>query len=395
MASAAIQTDTNSETLSQIQHSHNMAVRVLQKTRERHIMSNPPRTGPTFKISEAASLVCRSASAIRVAEDEGRLPAKERNDLGRRQGYTLEDLDRMRGLFETRPWKQPDDPTAIVAIQNFKGGVGKSTLSVHLAQYLAVRGYRVLLADADAQASSTMMFGYIPDHDLDETDTLYGLLADPRPGKVKQLIRKTHYHNLDLIPANLKLYNSEYELAARIHKHGFQVLNTLSVYLAEIVNDYDVIILDPPPALGMVSLSVLYAANALIVPVPPSIIDFASTTSFLGMLEETLTTLGEHDMMPEYGFIQMILSKHDSSQSQSEIAELIDAVYGKMVFNSRIRSSAEFGNASARLQSVFDLSSATTNHQVRSRCLSQLNNAGAELEKHVRALWPSTASTEV
>src|SRR3546814_5202128 len=60
----------------------------------------------------------------------------------------------MRGLFSTRPWRAADDPCCVVAVQNFKGGVGKSTLSVHLAQYLAIQGYRVALIDCDSQARS-------------------------------------------------------------------------------------------------------------------------------------------------------------------------------------------------------------------------------------------------
>src|SRR3546814_6652502 len=82
----------------------------------------------------------------------------------------------MRGLFGTRPWRSADDPCCVMAVQNFKGGVGKSTLAVHLAQYLAIQGYRVALIDCDSQASATTLFGYVPDLDLTEDDTLYPFL---------------------------------------------------------------------------------------------------------------------------------------------------------------------------------------------------------------------------
>lgn len=382
------QTDSSSTTLDEITRCHNLAVSVLQTVKARNI-DQPPRTGPMFPISQAASLVGRSASAIRMAEAEMRLPPHDRNEFGRRQGYSLRELDNMRTVFETKPNRADTDPTAIIACQNFKGGVGKSTISVHMAQYLAVRGYRVLLIDADAQASTTMMFGYIPDQDLDELDTIYPLLSVDPPRTMGELIRKTHYHNLDLIPANLKLYNAEYELAARIPKHGFGVLGALGKQIQSVADNYDVIIMDPPPALGMVSLSVLYAANALVIPLPPSIIDFASTTSFLGMLKDTMNTLGEYDMRPDYGFIRMILSKCEPNQAHEQIADAVNQVFGRMVFDTPIRSSAEFGNASARLQSVYDLTSTTTNHAVRQRCLTQLNSAGRELEDDIISLWPS------
>src|SRR3546814_3201438 len=84
----------------------------------------------------------------------------------------------MRGLFGTRPWRAATDPGCVIAVQNFKGGVGKSTLAVHLAQYLAIKGYRVALVDCDSQASATTLFGYVPDLDLTEDDTLYPFLRE-------------------------------------------------------------------------------------------------------------------------------------------------------------------------------------------------------------------------
>src|SRR3546814_1187493 len=79
------------------------------------------------------------------------LPPPPRTENNRRVGYTLAQLNDMRGLFGTRPWRSADDPCCVMAVQNFKGGVGKSTLAVHLAQYLAIQGYRVALIDCDSQ----------------------------------------------------------------------------------------------------------------------------------------------------------------------------------------------------------------------------------------------------
>ena len=97
----------------------------------------------------------------------------------------------------------------VVAVSSGKGGVGKSTIALHLAQHFAINGYRVLFIDCDSQASSTMMFGYRPDVDLEEEDTLYGHFHNPELLGVRKIIRKTHFHGLDLIPSNLRLYNLE------------------------------------------------------------------------------------------------------------------------------------------------------------------------------------------
>ena len=249
------------------------------------------RREPIFPIGQAAALVQRTPAAIREAEKDGRLPEPERAPNNRRVGYTLAQLNDMRGAFGTRPWRSDDDPCAVLAVQNFKGGVGKSTLSVHLAQFLAIRGYRTLLVDCDSQASATTVFGYVPDLDLEEDETLYPLLRQDELTSLDYSIRKTHFDGLDLIPANLRLFQSEYELAARMARGQSGLLDRLREGLMSVEDRYDAIIIDPPPALGAISLSVLRAANALVVPVPPTVMDFSSTAAFLSMLEETMEVL--------------------------------------------------------------------------------------------------------
>jgi chromosome partitioning protein len=121
---------------------------VLQKLRDSARSARADdRREPTFTISKAAELVGRTPAAIRDAEKDGRLPEPARSDNNRRERYTLAQLNDMRGVFGTRPYRAPEDPCCVVAVQNFKGGVGKSTVAVHLAQYLAIRGYRVALLD--------------------------------------------------------------------------------------------------------------------------------------------------------------------------------------------------------------------------------------------------------
>src|SRR3546814_1074186 len=87
---------------------------------------------------------------------------------------------------------------------------------------------------------------------------------------VRKIIRKTHFHGLDLIPANLKLYNLEYEIAGYLAQNqSFDIIDMIAQAIEDVVDDYDVVIMDPPPALGMVSMAVLQAANAMVIPMPP------------------------------------------------------------------------------------------------------------------------------
>ena len=133
-----------------------------------------------FGIAEAAQLLGCSTNRIRMAEDDGRLPPPPAGDNGRRLGYTVEDLLNMRSVLGASPYRSADDEPAIIAVQNFKGGVGKSTVTTHLAHYFAVQGYRVLVVDCDSQATTTTLFGFNPHFNITREETLYPYLSiDP------------------------------------------------------------------------------------------------------------------------------------------------------------------------------------------------------------------------
>jgi len=378
---------------------YNKAQHVLGQLREQSIDTETGiKTAPRFAISKAAELVGRGASAIREAEKEGRLPERERTASNRRVNYTLGDLNHMREVFGTRPWRDPADPLSILAVQNFKGGVGKSTIAVHLAQYLAIRGYRVLLMDCDSQASTTMMFGLVPDRDVDEIATLYGYLHDEGMIGLRPLLRKTHFDNLWLLPANLKLYNAEYEIAAFIAqrgKEGYAFIDKISEAIATVADDFDIVILDPPPALGMISLSVLTAANAMIIPMPPSMIDFSSTASFLSMLGSTMQQLAQlRGRSPVYNFVRLVASKADDNKSMHrEIIKMAQRLFGSAMLRSSLKDSAEIDNASSRLSTVYELDRPITSHEVHARCVGHLNAVNAEIELEIRRTWPSHAAS--
>ena len=348
------------------------------------------RREPLFTISEAADLVGRTPAAIRDAEKDGRLPEPPRTETNRRVGYTLAQVNDMRGVFGTRPWRKPEDPCAVIAVQNFKGGVGKSTLSVHLAQYLAIQGYRVCLIDCDSQASSTTLFGYVPDLDLTENQTLYPFLREDDMKSLDYALLDTHFDGLKLIPANLNLFQSEYEISARMARGGTRLLDRLAQGIASIADRFDVVILDPPPALGAISLSVLRAANALIIPVPPTVMDFSSTASFLTMLDETLNTLASRDMAPDLNFVRIVASKVDENKSmQKELIALMRQVFGMAMIRTPMKDSAEIDNVTARLMTVYEMNTPMTSKAVRDRCLTYLNGVNEEILLDVRQTWPS------
>jgi chromosome partitioning protein len=341
-----------------------------------------------FSITRTAEMVSRTSEAIRQAELDGRLPAPRIGANGRREGYTLAEVNHMRDVFGTRPRRGEQDPPIILAVQNFKGGVGKSTLTCHIAQYLALRGYRVAVVDCDSQASCTTIFGFNPDIDIEDEQTLLPFFRHGGAADLDYALRPTPWAGIDLIPANLGLYQAEYEAAARLRGNP-DALDRLRRGVESMADRYDVVLLDPPPALGMVSLAVLRAANALLIPTPPSTVDFASTSHFLSMIVDTLQTLEDHGLGSRgYHFLRVVATKVDEGKSaHTQIREMMQAVFGSDMLTNCLLDSAEIDNANVQLRTVYELpNSGSRTHE---RCRNNLDRLNGEIELLIRKAWPS------
>lgn len=380
-------------TLSELTLLTRRAATVIERLRERVFAPNSEkRLDIRFNVRTAAEMVGRTEKAIRDAEADGRLPQPDKDaETGRRTGYTLLQVNRMREVFGTLPHRGADDPPLVLAVQNFKGGVGKSTIVSHLAQYFALKGYRVCVIDCDSQASSTAIFGMNPDVDVDEEeDTLYPFLRHGGPKSLHYALRATYWPGIALIPANLGLYDAEYEFAARMAREPTFILDRLRDGIASISDQFDVVLLDPPPALGMISLSVLRAANALLIPAPPSNIDFASTAHFLKMMEATLTELSKFGGERSYSFVKILASKmNDQKSAHVAIKRMMDAVFPQDMLQSVLKDSAEIDNATANLSTVYELTGPSTRTETHKRCRAYLDAVGREIETLARKTWPS------
>ena len=365
---------------------------VIERLRDRvYAPGTQKRLALRFNVRTAGEMAGRTEKAIREAEADGRLPTPEKDPVtGRRTGYSLAQVNAMRDLFGTRPRRGPDDPPCILSVQNFKGGVAKSTLVTHLAQFLALKGYRVCVIDCDSQASATAVFGLNPDVDVDETeDTLYPFFRHGGPATLHYALRATYWPGIALIPANLGLYDAEYEFAARMAREQTLVLDRLRDGVASIADGFDVILLDPPPALGMISLSVLRAANALLIPAPPNNIDFGSTAHFLKMMGATLSEIARHGGARDYSFVKILATKmNDQKSAHVAIKRMMDAVFPSDMLMSTLKDSAEIDNATANLETVYEMTGPGTRSETHRRCRAYLDAVGREVETLIRKTWP-------
>ena len=371
--------------------------RMIERLRRKAFLPES-RKGLTvrFGIAEAAQLLGCSTNRIRMAEDDGRLPAPPASGTGRRLGYTIEELLHMRDVLDASPARREGDTPAIIAVQNFKGGVGKSTVTCHLAHYFAVAGYRVLVVDCDSQATTTTLFGFNPHFNITREQTLYPYLSiDPTQADLLYAVQKTPWPNVDLIPSNLELFDVEYELAAA-GADGGSILATrfrkLKQGLADLARAYDVVILDPPPALGTISLAVMQAASSLLVPLAATTPDFCSTVQFLSMMDQVLAQLEEAGISVRYDFVRLICSKFDANDpSHAMLHQIMEGTFGPALLPVPILDSAEISHAALRMMTVYELEKPIGTARTHKRCRSNLDEALGQVEQLVRRGWGRVA----
>ncbi len=340
-----------------------------------------------FLPSEAAAMVGRDRTTLARAEAEIGLESLQRNpENNRRLGYTLAQIQAFRAHFGTLPWRNAEtDRPLVIACQNFKGGVGKSTTCVNLAHYLALKGYRVLVIDTDSQATTTSMFGYMPDAQITEGDTLLPYL-DGTESSLVYAVRKTYWPTIDLIPACLALYEAEMAIAAHLATQEDQArrvefFSELKFGIQTVADHYDVILLDSPPALGLISINVLMAADALLVPTAPRMYDFTSTVQFFRMVKNYI---GLIDSTKEYRWISVLTTLFDQRlASHRQFYEVMGACFGDGIFQHVFFQSSEIINSAVQYLGSYE------QPKPNRKVLDMLDGIFGEIELRILKEWPS------
>lgn len=342
------------------------------------------KTLRTWGISEVSEMVGRTPQYIRNLEQTGALPQPQIDSKSKRRVYTLEAINMMREKFGTAPKKLSKDETSIIAFANFKGGAAKTTSSVICSQYLAKKGYRVLFIDCDSQGSASQIFGYLPGDGVDAEKTLKPYLL----GEIESLssvIKKTYWHQLDLIPANLSLYGAEFELPVRYIKSQssgkkFDIYNILQIGLEPLKEDYDYIILDCPPSHAMLGINAIYAANSIVIPTPPGMIDLKSTIEFFDMLADTLSALPDK----YYRFVRLMITQHDGRLSSNAIVDSLRQLYGNYVMTNMMYQSEVINKAATSMLTIYELTQYEGSKKTLDRVLLYADALHQELESIIK-----------
>ncbi|MBY5974913.1 AAA family ATPase [Ferrimonas balearica] len=370
----------------------------------------------------------------RVLRANPELPQGRSETEGGAKWFTLDEVLRLRAHFgaegsktkEYLPYRPKGLPAKMVAVANFKGGVGKTSTAAHLAMSAALDGYKVLVVDLDSQGSMTSIFGGRVE---DEWQTVFPLLGRhyarhlrsqnqarmdrgeaPLPLddtlsealeiKAGDLVQKTHWPNIDLIGAQLNLYWSEFQIPVwRMQARGWKLWDALTESLEAdgVLDDYDVIFLDTPPALGYLTINGLAAADILLVPLGASFLEFDSTGRFFDMLHSTFASIEEGENMAaralgreglsfEWDAVRAVITRYDGAQ-QGELASLMQAYLGPVLFPERQDYTALIGQAGEQVNGIYEADYRDFNRETYVRGRATFDETYAGFKRLLLATW--------
>jgi chromosome partitioning protein len=368
----------------------------------------------------------------RVLKQNPALPQGE--GRGGTRWFTLDEVVSLRNHFdaegsrlkEYKPFRPAGAPAKVVAVANFKGGVGKTSTAAHLAMAAALDGYRVLVIDLDSQGSMTSIFG---GRVADEWSTVFPLLARDYARHVStrnrvreaeglppvaldevmraaldataaDVIQPTHWPNVDLIGAQLNLYWAEFQIPVwRMAARDWPLWDALGGMLAAegLLAAYDVVLLDTPPALGYLTINALAAADILLVPLGASFLEFDSTGRFFDMLHATFASIEEGDNaarraagLPaqrfEWDAVRTILTRYDASQ-QAELANVIGAYFGELMSPHRQELTALVGQAGERASGIYEADPRDFNRETYLRGREAFDRTYADFKELLIGAW--------
>lgn len=377
---------------------------------------------------------------IPVAPAHFRRVLKANPDLPQGEGesgskwFTLEEVVSLRNHFAKegaanknyRSYRPEGVQAKTIAVANFKGGVGKTSTAAHLAMSAALDGYKVLVVDLDSQGSMTsIMGGKVEDewqtafplmakhyaaHVLEEnkvreaeglvTIALDETLTEALTVRADDIVQKTHWPNIDLIGAQLNLYWAEFQVPVwRMQARNWPLWDALQGFLEneELLDKYDIILLDTPPALGYLTINALSAADILLVPLGASFLEFDSTGRFFDMLYSTFASIedGENtqrrrDGLPEIKFewdaVRALITRFDAGQ-QTDLANVIQAYFGDFMTTYRQDFTALVGQAGEQVSGIYEIDYREFNRDTYARGREAFDRTWGEVKEILLGTW--------
>ncbi|GAB3621183.1 AAA family ATPase [Glutamicibacter endophyticus] len=230
-------------------------------------------------------------------------------------------------------------PARVIAMVNQKGGVGKTTSTINLAAALAEYGRKVLLVDFDPQGALSAGYGMNP-HELELT--VYNVLMDRNTG-IRDVIRNTETENIDLVPANIDLSAAEVQLVNEVARE-----QALERALRDVIDDYDVVLIDCQPSLGLLTINALTAAHGVIIPLTAEFFALRAVALLMETIDKVKDRLNQ--VLEVDG---VLATMYDARTLHSrEVITRLDEAFGEKLFETVIKRTIKFADANVAAEPI-------------------------------------------
>lgn len=238
----------------------------------------------------------------------------------------------------------------VIAIANQKGGVGKTTTAVNLAACLAALDRKVLLVDSDPQGNATSGLGF---DKRDIKQCIYDTLINDV--SMQDVVKHTAYKNLDVIPATIQLAGAEIELVSLMNREG-RMKNSLE----RVKHNYDYVIIDCPPSLGLLTINALTAASSVIIPIQCEFYALEGVTMLMNTIQ-----LVQRNLNPALKLEGVLMTMFDSRTNLStEVVEEVKKYFKTKMYQTIIPRNVRLSEAPSHGQPVIDYDSKSKGAQV-------------------------------
>jgi len=370
---------------------------MVEQIRGRLLAPEARKQAPHFSTAQLAALCGVDKAHINYRVTKGDLPVGRLTPSGGKREFSLEEARQWARTYRQDRMRPESQRAICVAVANFKGGVSKTTSAMVLAQGLSQRGHRVLAIDLDPQGSLTTLHGILPEAEVSQDMTVMPL-CDGSSDDIRPAIRSTYWDGLDLVAAAPFLFGAEFALPARqMSDATARFWDVLNAGIESVRALYDVILIDTPPSLSYVTINGLWAADGLVVPVPPSGLDFASSAQFWSLLADLGGNLDRQEAGPDghkaFDFLHILLSRVDHADAVAPaVRQWIQATYGEFVLPVEIPKTTVTSNKAAEFATVYDIQKYDGAAKTYKRAVDAYDRFVDLVEESIVETWRSRAS---
>jgi chromosome partitioning protein len=243
-----------------------------------------------------------------------------------------------------------------------------------------------LVLDLDPQATLTLFFGLMPDLDVAPEETITDTLIF-NPQALRDVVLQTYFTGIDLVPANLALQDAEIALANPQTNNDKQLgspVARLASALDMVEDDYDVIVFDCGPNLGLLTLNAAYAASGLIIPMQPAMADFGSSVLFC---QTMATLLGDRRFDKPLEFLKVLITRHTGTAEAKNTEAMIRLAFGQDVLDNIMVQTVEIERAANDFGSVYEIQQPRGSAEAYGRAVSALHAVNGEIIEMFKRVW--------